>query len=428
VGLGLAVGLSACGGGGEADQDTAGTSTAEETGNGDAGDGGGEATEAIELSMLAPIYSDATKTLWEGFISDFEKANPTISINLEMQSWENIGSVIATKVQAGQAPDILSKDAFTDYVKDDLLYSADEILSPETIADFQDSFVANASMDGKQYGMPLIASARALFLNDDIFAEAGLDPSQPPATWEELKADAKKITDLDKGYYGYGMPLGSEEAQGELAMWAFTNGGSYGDATELTLDAPANVEAAEFMQGMIEEGLTQPDAGATQRTPMINNVFFQGKMGMAVGLPPFIGMIASDAPDLHYTIVPFPSNTGEKATLGVADHLMVFNNGDEAKGKAAGAFLDFFYQPENYVKFVDTEGFLPTTKSGAEQTTKTEFKVFNELLPVAKFYPFTNPDWQSAQTSIQKEIGGIAQGKDPAELLASIQQSVGSGL
>jgi multiple sugar transport system substrate-binding protein len=322
----------------------------------------------------------------------------------------------------------LSIDAFSNYVEDDLLYSADEILPAATIADFQPTFVDNATMNGKQYGFPLIASARALFMNDKIFAEAGLDPQDPPQTWDDLKAAAQAIVDLGQGYYGYGMPLGNEEAQAELAMWIVGNGGSYGDADEITIDTPANVEAAEFMKSLIDAGLTQPDAGSTQRTPMINNVFMQGKIGMAVGLPPFIGMFEKDAPDLEYTIAPMPTKTGAPATLGVADHLMAFDKGDANKGEAIGAFLEFFFGQANYVKFVDTEGFLPTTKSGAAATTHTEFAIFNELLPSAGFYPSINPKWGQTQGFIQQNTGTIAQGKDPAEVLKSIQSSVSQGI
>ena len=404
----VAFSVSACGGGG------GGVTTPPP--------GGDTAPAAkVDLTMLAAIYSDSTKTLWQGFIDAFNAENPNITINLEMQSWENINEVIRTKVQGGQAPDILSVDAFSSYAQDDLLYSADEILSAATIADFQPSFVANATMGGKQYGFPLIASARALMINNKIFAEAGLDPNNPPKTWDELKAAAQKIVDLNKGYYGYGMPLGSEEAQGELAMWILGNGGSYGDPSKLTIDLPANVEAVQFMKGMVDAGLTQPDAGATQRTPMINNLFMQGKIGMAVGLPPFVGMFAADAPDLDYTIAPWPTKSGQPATLGVADHLMAFNKGDAAKGAAIGAFLDFFYSQANYVKFVDTEGFLPTTQSGAAGTTHTEFAIFNQLLPSASFYPSINPKWGQTQGLIQQNIGTIAQGKDPAQVLKDIQ-------
>lgn len=119
------------------------------------------------------------------------------------------------------------------------------------------------------------------------------------------------------------MPLGSEEAQAETAMWLFSNGGGYGDSATITVDTPENVEAVEFMAQLIEAGVTQPDAGATQRTPMLDQ-FIQGQFGMAVGLPPVVGMIEERNPDLNYSIVPFPSaDGGESATLGVADHLML---------------------------------------------------------------------------------------------------------
>ena len=401
----VALSVSACGAAGPSTPSTAETNT------------------KVDLTMLAAIYSDSTKTLWQGYIDAFTANHPNVTITLDMQSWENINNVIKTQVQAGQAPDILSIDAFSAYAQDGMLYSADQILSPATIADFQPSFVANATMNGKQYGFPLIASARALMINNAIFRQAGLDPNNPPKTWDDMKADAKKIVDLNKGYYGYGMPLGSEEAQAELAMWILGNSGSYGDNTKLTIDTPANVEAVTYMKSMIDAKLTQPDAGSTQRTPMINNLFMQGKIGMAVGLPPFIGMFKADAPNLDYSLAPMPTKTGAPATLGVADHLMAFDKGDVIKGAAIGEFLDFFYQQANYVKFVDTEGFLPVTKSGASATTHQEFAIFNQLLPSASFYPSINPKWGQTQGLIQQNIGTIAQGKDPAQVLKDIQAS-----
>jgi multiple sugar transport system substrate-binding protein len=415
----LALSLAACGDSGTSG--TTGTSAATGAGSGD--------LESAEITMLAAVYSDKTKGLWEDFIADFEAANPDIKITLEMQSWDNINDVIRTKVQAGEQPDILSIDAFSSYVADDLLYSADEILSADTIADFQPSFVENATMDGKQYGFPLIASARALFYNDELFEQAGLDPTKDFETWDEMAEAAAKISALGDGTYGYGMPLGAEENQAQLGMWAFTNGGSLGDNETLTINDPLNVEAAEYIKKMVDDGVTQPDAGSVGRTPLFNNVFSQGKVGMMIGLPQFIGLLADNAPDLKYSIHPHPGKeAGQTATLGVADHLMAFNNGDEAKGKAAGAFIDFFYQADNYVKFVDDEGFLPTTKSGAAGTTHTEFAPFNDLLPVAKFYPSTNPSWGSAQGLIQENFGTIATGADPKTVLDDIQAKVEAGL
>ncbi len=374
---------------------------------------------SVELTMLAASYSDNTKRLWEEVITKFEDANPGVTVNLEIQSWENINDVIRTRVQTNEAPDILSIDAFAGYVEDDLLYSADELVSQETIDDFQDAFRENASVDGKQYGFPLFASARALFVNDDLLEQAGVE--QPPTTWDELYDAAKAVTDSTDAY-GYGLPLGSEESQAEAGIWFLGAGGGYGTPDEITVDTPQNLEAAQFMKRLYDDGLTQPDAGATQRTPMLDQ-FIQGRFGMAMGLPPIVGMIEEKNPDLNYSIVDIPTKDGEKVTLGVADHLMAFRN-DEDKAEEIGAFFDFFYQPENYLSFVETEGFLPVTKSGAEESTNEAMEPFLELLPHAQFYPSTNPSWATAQAAMQSQIGLITAGNDPKQVLAAIQAEV----
>jgi multiple sugar transport system substrate-binding protein len=381
--------------------------------------GGGSDDGSVELTMLAASYSDNTKKLWEEVIAEFEDANPGVTVNLEIQSWENINDVIRTRVQTNKAPDILSIDTFAGYVEDDLLYSADELVSQETIDDFQDSFRENASVDGKQYGFPLIASARALFVNDDLLEQAGVE--EPPTTWDELYDAAKAITESTDAY-GYGLPLGSEESQAEAGIWFLGAGGGYGTPDKITVDTPQNLEAARFMKRLYDDGLTQPDAGATQRTPMLDQ-FIQGKFGMAMGLPPIVGMIEEKNPDLNYSIVDIPTKDGEKVTLGVADHLMAFRN-DEDKTEEIGAFLEFFYQPENYLKFVETEGFLPVTKSGAEESTDEAMKPFLELLPHAQFYPSTNPAWATAQAAMQSQIGLIVSGDDPKQVLSAIQAEI----
>lgn len=400
--------LTACGGGnaGEGSSDASGEAAAP----------AGETT----LSMLVPSYSDNTKTLWEGLIADFEDDNDGITVDLEVQSWDNINDVVRTKLQANDAPDILNIDAFASFAADDLLYPAIEVASEETIADIQDSFAENASIDGTMYGFPLIASTRTMFYNQDLLDQAGVEV---PTTWDELQTASVAISELGGGVSGYGMPLGSEEAQGETSIWTFGGGGSWTDGEAITVDTPDNVAAVEAMKGMIDAGATQADAGATDRTPLLN-VFIQGQIGFIVGLPPTVDQIAEKNPDLNYGTAPIATQDGSPVTLGVADHLMAFDTGED-KAEAIKAFIDFFYAPDNYLTFADGEGFLPTTKSGADSTENAEkFASFLDGLASAKFYPSTNPDWPTAQAAIQNRIGLIGQGDDPATVMADIQAQV----
>ena len=318
------------------------------------GGGSGSDDEAggTTLDLLVPSYSDNTQGLWEDVIEGFEAENPDISVNLEVQSWDNLESVIATKVQGGEAPDIYNGGPFAGFAADGLLYPAEEVVSADTYGDFQESFLANAEVDGTAYALPLIASARALFVNNALLEQAGV--AAAPTTWDELLDAATKISALGGGTAGYGMPLGSEEAQAEAAVWLWGGGGTFGDATEITVDDPANLPGADQIKKMIDAGATQADPGSTDRSPLMD-IFIQGKIGMQVGLPPTVGQIEENNPELDYSIVPIPTQDGSPFTLGVMDQLMAFQN-DGDKQDAITTFLDYYYTSDVYVPWVAGRG------------------------------------------------------------------------
>ncbi|KYJ96793.1 extracellular solute-binding protein [Microbacterium sp. CH1] len=388
---------------------------------GSGGDSGG-GDDASTLDLLVPSYSDATKGLWEDVIDGFTEENPDITVNLEVQSWDNLEKVISTKVQAGEAPDIYNGGPFAGFVEDELLYPVEEVVSDDVYSDFQDSFLANAEVDGTAYALPMIASARALFVNNALLSQAGVEA---PTDWDSLLDAATKVSGLGGGVAGYGMPLGSEEAQAEAAVWLWGGGGSFGDASEITIDTPENLVGAEQIKKMIDAGATQADPGSTQRSPLMD-IFIQGKIGMQVGLPPTVGQIADNNPDLDYSIVPIPTKDGSPFTLGVMDQLMAFEN-DGDKQEAITKFLDYFYSPEVYVPWVQAEGFLPVTKSGAEELSGEEaLKPFLDVLPDAQFYPSTNPKWSAADGAFKSLFGQI-QDQPAADVLKQIQDQVDAG-
>ena len=67
------------------------------------------------------------------------------------------------------------------------------------------------------------------------------------------------------------------------------------------------------------------------------------------------------------------------------------------------------------------EGFLPVTKSGAEQLSgEATLKPFLDVLPGAKFYPSSNPAW-SATDSGFKALFGQIETRPAQDVLADIQ-------
>ena len=92
---------------------------------------------------------------------------------------------LATSVQAGDVPDLISFDLIfmPDFMKAGFLTD----LTAELTADPNQAKVAKAfrdlaTYDGKLYGTGFTPDVSILLYNKDLFAKAGLDPEKPPKT------------------------------------------------------------------------------------------------------------------------------------------------------------------------------------------------------------------------------------------------------
>ena len=321
-------------------------------------------------------------------------------------------------IQNNQPPDILNLNAFASYAADDLLWNSDEVLPDSAKADILDTFVQSGTFNGNFYGFPDLSSARAFFYNKDLFEKAGI--AEPPKTWDEFEADAKKIAALGDGVVGYALPLGPEEAQGEFSIWAFNNGGNWKQDGNWAINSEANVETLTFMKKITDEKLTQNNPAKTNRADAFD-LFKSGKAGMVVGFSPLSAAIEKDKL-VNYGIAPMPVNDGkDPRTLGVTDYLMAFKK--DGNQEAVKAFYELYYQPDQVNKFIEAEGFLPVTKSGLEWFAKNEaLKVYLETLPNAMLAPTDDPAWDRVKLAVQQNIGAGISG-DPKATLDELQKT-----
>src|SRR5205823_5836766 len=131
------------------------------------------------------------------------------------------------------------------YAQSGLIYPVSDVLSQSVAGNLIPKFLKDGQYQGVNYGIPFTTSTRAMYYNKKIFAAAGI--SAPPKTWADLQADAAKIK--AKGNIGYGMPLGSEEAQAELLLWFLGNGGGYLSAGgKYDINSPQNIATLNFMK------------------------------------------------------------------------------------------------------------------------------------------------------------------------------------
>lgn len=395
----LALMLAACSGAGKSDASSS---------------AGGKTT----LTFLAPEYSDKTAPYWKSLIASFEKENPDITINLQTIAWTDINTKINTLVSTGEQPDILNLDSYVSFAADDLLLPAKDVLPAGTYDDIVPSLLTNATYKGTTYGIPFIASARALFYNKDLAAKAGITAA--PTTWDELAADAKKIKDAT-GQIGYGLPFGSPEAFGEYSIWMWNNGGDWKNGDTWTINSAKNVESLKAAAALYKAGVTQESPWTTNRDDLFK-MFSEGKVGIVEGAAFLPAVMKGYGSTVDYAVAPSPTNGGAaQATLAVEDYLMVFKS---TKNKAAaGKFLQYFYQAENYKTFLQNEGMLPVTKTSAEAMKSDPVAgPFVSMLDSAKFYPTTDPNWPSVSQEAVAKLGlAISGQEDPQKVLDDLQ-------
>lgn len=372
------------------------------------------------IHMIAAQYTDQMQPYFDQLVTAFEAANPDITVTVDVVSWNDIDQKVKTLVQTQQLPDIANLNYFASFAADDLLYTSDQIVTPEVMADIIPAFMDKTQYNGASYAVPDLASDRLFFYNKDIFTKAGI--TAPPATWSELKDAAAKIKATQPDIIPLALPLGPEEAQAEFAIWAGGNGGSYFKDGQWVVNSAENVETLNYLKSLVDAGYTQPSPATTDRTAGAWPLFEQGKAAMVNGAIFLPGVMQKDGSTVDYGVAPFPAADGKgSVTLGVEDYFFGFKK--EGNQAAVQKFLSFLYQPDNYAAFLKAAGgFLPATKSaGAAMSSDAAMKPFIDVLPTAIFYPSDQATWPAVQGAIQQTIGTAVQGSDPQQVLDQIQ-------
>jgi multiple sugar transport system substrate-binding protein len=177
--------------------------------------------------------------------------------------------------------------------------------------------------DGKTWALPSTSASLALFWNKEHFKakaedlkKAGLDPTRPPQTIEDLEKYAEVLTEYN--------PDGSIKRMGFLPTepgwwnysWVYWFGGKIIEPKtgKPTLDDSANVEAYAWLKHYVEkfgrERLIRFQGGVSHRfdTPM--NPFMAGQVSMEVQGTWFPMFIQRHASRMDYGVAAFPTAKG----------------------------------------------------------------------------------------------------------------------
>ncbi len=380
----------------------------------------------VTLKLVAADYgtSEANKSdkYWDGVARSFEATHPGIKVDVTVLPWTDIDRDVAKMVKDGKAPDIAQIGAYADYAKAGKLYSADEMLSIPTQANFLPKLIDAGQVNRIQYGLPFVASTRLLFYNKKLFSQAGLNA---PRTWSDIASDAAALKQRGVSY-PFALPLGPEESQAETLMWMLSGGGAYTDEVgSYDIASEQNVKTFDWLKSnLVDKGLVGPVAPGKLNRAKAFEEFSKGKVGMLNGHPTL--MEEAQKQGVSVGMVPLPGEHGPtEGSMGVADWIMGFKQNDHRV--EIGKFFDYLFTDKNVIQFADMYDLLPPTNSAsAAMEDDAKYKPLHQFLaalPESEFYPFGKTSWAAASESIKENIGkAVEPGSSPQSVLERISR------
>ena len=120
--------------------------------------------------------------------TDFEAAHPGTKVDIQFVPWAQAHDKFVTAIAGGKVPDVAEMGTTwtPEFADQGGLVEQPKISK----GDYVSSLVDAATLNGKVYGKPWYAGARALIYRKDMLEKAGVEP---PKTWDEMMAAAKAI-------------------------------------------------------------------------------------------------------------------------------------------------------------------------------------------------------------------------------------------
>ncbi|MGE5598165.1 MAG: ABC transporter substrate-binding protein [Bacteroidota bacterium] len=209
----------------------------------------------------------------------FEKANPGIKVELRSTGYGDYFTLLQTQVAGGTAPDCyeLNYENFVTYAAKNVLLDLGTLGLKK--AGYDKNALQAFSYKGKQYGVPGSYSVVLLFYNKDLFDKAGVPYPTNSWTWKDIIEAGKKIRALGENTFGIIQGVHFWEFYKAIAQ---NNGSLFNaDRTKFTVNAPANVEALQYMVDKVNKYNIEPTQ-AQKSNQGDWDLFVAGRVGMLI--------------------------------------------------------------------------------------------------------------------------------------------------
>lgn len=247
---------------------------------------------------------------------EYMKLYPNVTINVSNQSWNDYWTKLVVNVPAGQGPALwhMHTAKLTEFCEGKLMDPM-----PDSVAD-QDYLNAHwagfsegyhdcpegTPGRGPRYFVPMGYQMPVLYINSELWEEAGLTEADIPQTWDQLKETAKVLTKYDRA--ARIIQSGLQVDNWEWMANAVYQQGRYlftADGTQVQMDNDEFRNALKFIKDLHDEKITDPEF------PPLLEAFASNQTAMIVGYSWMTSVINRNNPDLAWFPSSLPTPDGE---------------------------------------------------------------------------------------------------------------------
>jgi multiple sugar transport system substrate-binding protein len=330
--------------------------------------GAAPAAKEIKLTHWQHHSASRAQTV-EHFKARFEDENKGVTIDFQSIPWADYWGKLASGIAAGKgsAPDVfqIPMGLVEEYVAGgNLVPVSNLVVAAKEIGDNYLPWTVQRGKKGNDYyGLPLDVQTLLIYRNNKLYQEAGLDPKAPFKDLNDLYEQSVKLTKkkgsqtdqigCNTNYYSAFLTcLFQQFLQREK------NGTAWVDASTKKLVWPKHPEILELFKWFCKLSAETDDSAFMTG----QNRFVLGKAGMEIGHPVSRGTLKVQAPDLAYTIVPFPTRQAGQSPYTAGSHWMWVVGKWVSDVQAAWKWVYYCTNKPAQVVWSDIGGDLPSFK------------------------------------------------------------------
>ena len=370
------------------------------------------------VTMWSFPLSVDDKAMFEPIIEEFNELHPNIKIDIQHLPWSGRYEKMLTAIAGGEAPNVVYLNDFQVplFAATDNLVPISEVYTQKELdAMYTDGAMGALTYDGTLYALPVLQNSLGYMYNVDLFEEAGLDPDNPPETWDEIEAAAAKLTkkneqgEIVQAGIRYDMNRPSPVTSVMNQVWQA--GGDVLDKDgKVIINSPETAEALNWVKSLFDKGYAQKsnlNGGGFE--------FASGKVGIELECEPSkVTQVAAAAPELNFRVGPILTGKEKVGYVTVGSYAM-FSKADDRE--ATVAWVKFLTEAKNAQRILAASGFASPRKdvNSADYLTDERLAAIASQAEWAKGTGPMNPHYSEILEVLTAEFNSILLGVKSTE-------------